>query len=136
MMHLSLEQLGLYYTHGFYINNRVLLATENNAVYVVVLNVPKALCFKMIRLLNKVCYLTRWAGQWHSSFQLPQDLFLQRVQPFSITSSSRNISIHLVTFSIHQVVVNADQGFIMGLLKCRINNFCNGCENLLNIKLH
>ena len=60
-------------------------------------------------------HLAGRAGQRHPPLQLPQDLLLQQVQPSSTQSSSGRTSFQVVPLPVHQVVVDADQGFIMGL---------------------
>lgn len=71
-------------------------------------------------------YLTRAAGQGHPFLQLSKNLLLQHAQPSSTDFSS--ILNSIITFSVHQVVIDTDQGFIMGLLeKHRADgDFCNG----------
>jgi len=58
-----------------------------------------------------VRYLAEGAGQRHPPLQLVKDLFLQGVQLPGVHASS----LQLIAFAVHEVVVDADQRFVMVL---------------------
>ncbi len=62
-------------------------------------------------------HLAGGAGQRHPPLQLRQYLFLQTVQLVSSISSYFGHSIQLIAPSVHQVVVDGEQGLVMNLSK-------------------
>ena len=60
-------------------------------------------------------HLTGRAGQGHPPLQLRQYLLLQRVQLVPNRSSSSGHSVQFIAATVHQVVVDGEQGLIMDL---------------------
>lgn len=73
-----------------------------------------SLCPGVMFVSEVELHLTGRAGQRHPSLQLRQYLLLQSVQ---LVSSSPGHSIQFISPSVHQVVVDGEQGLVMDLSK-------------------